>query len=157
MDPLDDTLAACWVGPKDHKHREFLFQSSSPFWTNQPDPLDPDYCVPNEEITEKITSQEKWRLHHELKWKGSTFAHVCQCGTAHPTGDPHPFCPFPFCPHPQCLRNQLVDLGWTTGILWCRNTPAYGHQVNRNAEPPVEFGTVANLRRRMPRQGRCLC
>ena len=37
-DPLDDTLAACWVGSPNHKHRRFLFQSSSPFWANRPDP-----------------------------------------------------------------------------------------------------------------------
>ena len=45
-DPLDDTLATCWVGPEDHDHRKFLFQSSSPFWTNRPDHSDPKYCVP---------------------------------------------------------------------------------------------------------------
>ena len=134
MCALNDSLGDCWAGPDKHRHRKFEDQSSSPFWTNQPDPQNPEYCLPNEELSEK-PKETTWQ---ELKWKGRTYAHVCKCGTCHVVPSDHPVCP-----HPDCSLNPLKDQ--ISSVTFCRKIPAFGHRVNQTAKPPAEFGTAGQF------------
>ena len=97
---LDDTRGDCWVGPPNHKHRQFEERRSSPFWTDQPDPQNPEYCLPNEVCSDK-PKQSTWL--RDLEWKGRKYAQVCRCGMQHIVPSEHPVCP------PSELQLETVD------------------------------------------------
>ena len=89
MCDLNDSRGDCWVGPPHHEHRKFEDQCSSPFWTDQPDPQHPEYCLPNEERSDK-PKQNTWR---DLEWNGCKYDQVCRCGMQHIVPSEHPVCP----------------------------------------------------------------